>query len=82
MRNLNAPNIFFNEFKMEGYLTKYYNNIFKSDCIRYYIIDFQNGNLKMYKNMPKKDEEYESINFRDIQICGLAGQEDHRNYYG
>ena len=51
---MNAPNIFISDFKMEGYLTKYYNNIFKCDRKRYYIIDFQNGNLRMYKNKPKK----------------------------
>jgi hypothetical protein len=55
---MNAPNIHIYDLKIEGYLTKYYNNIFKSDCIRYYILDFQNGNLRMYKNKPLKDEDY------------------------
>ena len=37
---------------MEGYLKKYYNSIFKKDNLRYYIIDFENGKLNMYKQKP------------------------------
>ena len=63
---MNAPNVEISEFKMEGYLTKYYNNIFKPDYVRYYILDFQNGNLRIYRNKPTKKQESQNFNFREI----------------
>jgi hypothetical protein len=56
---------------MEGYLKKYYNSIFKKDNLRYYIIDFENGKLNMYKQ--KWDNSYSNPNELRVLLADDIG---------